>query len=74
MFTFKEATTVERYCPTRHTLLDPLPQSNQPIKFCSTCGMPLGERKVTYDAPYCANCDSPVEPWWDYCPYCGQER
>ena len=72
MFAVKKGTVIEVYCPHGHQtdLLDP----SRPIKFCHTCGTLLKQRQIRYDAPYCADCDSPVDPCWDYCSYCGQER
>jgi len=73
MFTVKRVTTVEHHCPNGHT---PLPDlfPDHSVKFCHICGLPLEERQEPYDAAYCANCNSPVNPIWNYCPYCGQAR
>lgn len=71
MFTVKkQLTTVERYCPSGHILPELLSLNNH-LSFCYVCGKPIEERPVTYDAPYCANCNNPVVPSWNYCPYCG---
>jgi len=75
MFTVKKVTTFECYCPNGHTpLSDLLPQGSHSVRFCHICGMPIEERQVTYDAPYCADCNNPVHPSWNYCPYCDQGR
>ena len=75
MFTVTKVTTFEGYCPNGHTPLpDLFPLSTNSVKFCHTCGIPLKERQVTHDAAYCADCNNPVDPSWNYCPYCGQGR
>lgn len=73
MFTVKRVITFERYCPNGHpTLPDLLPQSNNSVKYCHVCGTSIEERQVPYDAAFCADCNNPVHPSWNYCPYCGQ--
>jgi len=75
MFTVKRVTTVEHHCSNGHTPLpDLLPQSSHLVRFCHICGASTEEGQTTYDAAFCANCDSPVHPTWNYCPYCGQGR
>lgn len=75
MFKVEERSITERYCPNGHELLSaPFPEWDAPIKFCHICGMPILERQVTYDAAICSECNSPVNPEWNYCPYCGQRR
>lgn len=73
MFVVERVTTFEYYCPNGHTPPQPMPQS-QRLRFCHSCGLPLEERQESYDASYCANCRNPVDPSWNHCPYCGQER
>jgi len=72
MFTVKKATTVECYCPHGHTLI-PDPETDHSMNFCTSCGLPVEKRQVTYDAAYCAFCHNRVNPSWNYCPYCGRE-
>jgi len=75
MFAVKRVTTVERYCPNGHILLpDLLAQSSHSVRFCYICGLSVKEKQVPYDAAYCAVCNNPVNPSWNYCPYCGQGR
>lgn len=75
MFIVKKVTTVERYCPNGHNPMpDLFPLSNQLLRFCHVCGMPIKERHVLHDAAYCTDCYNPVDSSWDYCPCCGQER
>ena len=75
MFRVKQLPTIEDYCPNGHTpLSDLFPQSTRLVKFCHICGAPLEERQVTHDAAYCSNCNNPVDPSWNYCPYCDQGR
>ena len=75
MFAVKKVTTTERYCPNGHIPLpDLLAQSSHSVRFCHICGLSVKERRVPYDAPYCAVCNNPVHPSWNYCPYCGQGR
>ena len=76
MFTVKKVTTVECYCPHGHTpLTNLLPQEQHSPPFCHICGLPIEQRQVTYDAAYyCADCNNPVHPSWNYCPYCSQGR
>ena len=73
MFTVKKVTTFEGYCPNGHKPLFDLPsETNHSVRFCHICGTSIEERVVSYDAAYCSNCNSPVNPAWNYCPYCGQ--
>ncbi len=72
MFTVRGVTTVEYYCPSGHML--ELPVGDHSVRFCHVCGLPVDARSVPYDAPYCADCNGPVDPDWSCCPYCGQER
>lgn len=75
MFTVKKVPRVECHCPKGHTLPpDLFPQSSYSVRFCSICGMPTEEKQITYDAAFCANCNNPVDPTWNYCQYCGQGR
>jgi len=75
MFTVKKVTTLERYCPNGHEPFPDLsPETNHSLKFCHICGASIEERQQLYDAAYCFNCNKPVDPAWDYCPYCGQGR
>jgi hypothetical protein len=75
MFKVETRKVMDRWCPNGHTpLLDLFPEDDHSVKFCHICGLPLEERQESYDAPYCANCNSPVHPTWNYCPYCGQGR
>ncbi|KKM21883.1 hypothetical protein LCGC14_1630940 [marine sediment metagenome] len=71
MFTVKKVTTFERYCPDGHDLL---PETNHAERFCHVCGTSVEERRVRYDAAYCFNCNSRVDPAWNCCPHCGQGR
>jgi hypothetical protein len=74
-FKVKEINTVERCCPNGHNPLPDLwPEDNHSVKFCYECGASIEERQATYDAAYCANCNNPVNPTWNYCPYCGHGR
>ncbi|GAI14293.1 unnamed protein product, partial [marine sediment metagenome] len=71
MFAVKNVTTVERYCPNGHEALPDLwREDDHSVKFCPICGIPVEERIVPYDAPYCSDCNKPVNPSWNYCPYC----
>ena len=75
MFKVQERSITERYCPNGHEpLFDLFSETDHSVKFCRICGASIEERQVTYDAAYCANCNSPVNPTWNYCPYCGQGR
>jgi len=75
MFAVKKVTTIERYCPNGHILLpDLLAQNSHSVRFCYICGLSVKEKQVPYDVPYCAVCNNPVNPSWNYCPYCGQGR
>lgn len=75
MFRVKQVPTIEKYCPNGHTPLPDLPSPyTRPVKFCHICGAPLEESQVTHDVAYCANCNNPVDPSWNYCPYCDQGR
>jgi len=78
MFIVKRVTTVEHYCPNGHRLSDLLPQGILHLlnsgRFCPVCGFRVEEREVAYDGAYCADCMSPVDPSWNYCPYCGNRR
>jgi len=75
MFTVKKVITFEQYCPQGHTPpSNPWPQSNHGARFCDFCGSFLEERRLTFDAPYCAECNNPVGPGWNHCRYCGQEK
>ncbi len=71
MFTVRRVTTVEYRCPNGHALEAPVGRS---VRFCHLCGLTVEARNVSYDAPYCAGCNSPVDPNWAYCPYCGRGR
>ena len=75
MFKVEQKTYTERYCPNGHEpLVGPLPEWDAPIKFCHICGASIEERPTTYDAALCTNCNNPVNPQWNFCPYCGQGR
>jgi hypothetical protein len=75
MFKVETKRYTERYCPNGHQpLLDLLLETNHSVKFCHICGTSIEEHQVTYDAALCANCNSPVNPAWNFCPYCGQGR
>ncbi|MBA7468399.1 hypothetical protein ES707_03647 [subsurface metagenome] len=74
MFKVETRPTTERYCPQGHQPLSGSWPGANPVKFCHICGASIKEREVTYDAAVCANCNSPVSPDWDFCPYCGQGR
>jgi len=75
MFKVETRPTIERYCPRGHPpLLGLWPEDAHSVKFCHICGIPIEERQATYDAAYCANCNNPINPTWNYCPYCGQGR
>jgi len=75
MFAVKKVITIELCCPNGHILLpDLLAQSSHSVKFCHICGLSVKERQVPYDAPCCAVCNNPVNPSWNYCPYCGRGR
>ncbi len=75
MFTVKKVTTLERYCPNGHEPLPRLfPETDHQVRFCHICGALVEERQETCDAAYCSNCNKPVDPAWNYCPYCGQGR
>ncbi|MBU0847371.1 zinc ribbon domain-containing protein [Patescibacteria group bacterium] len=75
MFKVREATTVEHRCPNGHNLLlNPRSENDQSVKFCHLCGASLEEQQAPYHAAYCANCNNPVYPDWNYCPFCGQGR
>lgn len=75
MFKVETRPTTERYCPQGHQpLFDLWPEGDHSVKFCHICGTSILERQVTYDAALCGICNSPVNPEWNYCPYCGQGR
>lgn len=75
MFKVETRKVMGRWCPNGHAPLLDLPLgSDRPPKFCHLCGAPISQLETTYDAAFCANCDSPVHPTWNYCPYCGQGR
>lgn len=74
MFTVKKETTTERYCPHGHEPLSELRTDDHKVKFCHVCGASIEERQSPYHAAYCSDCNSPVNPLWNYCPYCGQGR
>lgn len=67
MFMVKKVTTFEGYCPNGHL---PLPLQ----RFCHVCGASIKEELETRDAAYCSDCNSRVDPAWNYCPCCGQGR
>lgn len=72
MFKVETRPTTERFCPNGHpTLPDLWPEHDHQVKFCHECGAPIEERQTTYDAAVCSNCNKPVNPTWNYCPYCG---
>lgn len=75
MFKVETRPTTERYCPNGHEPLPDLwPEDDHSVKFCHICGTSIEEHPTTYDAAFCANCNSPVNPASNYCPYCGQAR
>jgi len=63
MFAIKKGTKFESRCPNGHSL-----------EFCPVCGLPVSVLELPCDTPYCDNCNNPVDPCWNYCPYCGQAR
>lgn len=72
MFKVETRPTTERYCPNGHPPLpDLFSETNHSVKFCHICGTSTEEQQTTYDAAFCANCNSPVNPSWNFCPYCG---
>jgi hypothetical protein len=71
MFTVRRVITVEYRCPNGHPLELPV---GHLLRFCYRCGLAVEAKNVPYDAPYCADCNSPVDPNWSYCPYCGRGR
>lgn len=77
MFRVETRRFTERYCPNGHQLLllpELFPENDHQVKFCHICGASIEEHRVTYDAAICSACNSPVNPIWNYCPYCGQGR
>lgn len=75
MFKVETRPATERYCPNGHEpLFSPFLAKDHEVKFCHICGAPIEERQTTYDAALCANCSIPVNPDWNFCPYCGQGR
>ena len=75
MFKVEQKTYTERYCPNGHEpLVAPLLGWDDPIKFCHICGALILERQATCDAAMCSECNRPVNPEWNFCPYCSQGR
>lgn len=75
MFKVETREVMDRWCSNGHSPLpDPWPSSDHAPKFCHLCGAPVRQQATTCDAALCANCNNPVDPTWNYCPYCGQDR
>ncbi len=75
MFKVEKTITTERCCPNGHSPLPNLwPENDHSVKFCPICGTSIEEEQTVYDAALCANCNNPVHPSWNSCPYCGQSR
>lgn len=76
MFKVESRSATERYCPNGHEphFYPFLLEKDHPVKFCHECGALIKERQTTYDFSFCANCNSQVNPDWNFCPYCGQGR
>lgn len=75
MFTVRRVVTIEHYCPNGHPRSDLLPiHLLNSARFCHLCGQHLEEQRATSDAAYCVDCYNPVDPNWNYCPYCGKGR
>ncbi len=74
MLKVKKRSITERYCPNGHERPFDLLFETDRLKFCHICGASIEERPVTYDAAYCSKCGSFVNPEWDYCPYCRENR
>lgn len=72
MFTVERVAAFEYHCPSGHDIPD---LNHSPgLRFCPECGQRLDEKPVFFDAPYCTNCRSQVDPNWNYCPYCSEGR
>jgi len=73
MFRVETINIIDRSCPHGHAVANGRIPQNWKIdpKFCHVCGAHLSLQEESCDVAFCAKCNNPVDPSWNFCPYCG---